>query len=319
MATPRGGAVVESERRKIAGQLVYETRFHYERYADESRQYLQSTMGDIPRQTCPAWCDSARPAGRAAIVERQHLWPALRPWQRRWFSPEFRFVERDEAAMARIEAGHPVTPEQVDRLAGMVRSVSKATSVDEGELVRLRGAMMRLDRKRDVATLDEVIARIIPQTLDGQILKGMALQNLHYNKQADEIFSALIAHLDELYNDATRHDVLLAAARNAANLGEEAWRSIAIPGLRSLGTLGDDVRDEYAGVLAKAGFADKAIGVVQAGPATPRSLHLLASIYSSQKKFDKAIEVYRKLLTASPQDAEAERGLADNCALVARL
>ncbi|HEX4150219.1 MAG TPA: tetratricopeptide repeat protein, partial [Pirellulales bacterium] len=317
LATPYGSTkgwarVVESESRKIAGQPVYETRFRCERFAGESRQFLQSTIGrqaskDLARvvRLSPA----RRPSGfrRAATLVAGTTAVAAT-----LVFAGVSVVERDEAAMARIEAGHPVTPEQVDRLVGMVRSVSTASSVNEGELVRLRGAMMRLDRKPDVTTLDGVIARIIPQTLDGQILKGMALQNLRRNKEADEIFSALIAHLDELYNDATRRDVLLAAARNAANLGQETLAVERYARLQSLGALSDDVRDEYAGVLAKAGFADKAIGVLNQGPVTPRSLQLLASIYASQKKFDQAIEVYQRLLKVSPLDLEASRGLADN-------
>src|SRR6185437_4780327 len=271
--TTKGWArVVESEPRQIAGQDVFETRFRYERFADDSRPRLQSTLGRHSSTTLASvvrLSPARRPTGfrrAATLVAGTTIVVAILVFV------GVSVAERDEAAMARIEAGHPVSRQQLDRLADLVHWASTARTVDEGLLVRLRGAMMRLERKADVATLDQVIAGIDPQTLDGLILKGMALQNLHRNREADRIFTALIAHLDQLYDDATRRDVLLAGARNAANLGEQAKALDHYACLQSLGPLTDEVRDEYAGVLAQAGRTNEAIKILQQGPTSPRTL-----------------------------------------------
>ena len=317
LATPFGSTkgwarVVEAEPRKIAGQMVYETRFRNERFADQSEPRWQSTLGrQGSRDLSPVvrLSPARRPSGyrrAATLVVGTTAVAAILVFG------GVSVVERDEAAMARIEAGHPVSPPQVDRLVRLVHWAAAAQEVDEGLLVRLRGAMMRLDRKPDVAELDHVIARITPQTLDGQILKAMALQNLGRSSEADAILSELIACLPEMYSDATRHDVLLAAARNSANLGHEKTAVERYAQLQTLGPLKPDVREEYAGVLAQVCNPDEAIRILEQGPPTTHALHLLASIYSSQKKFDKAIEVYHRVLKLSPHDTIARRGLADN-------
>ncbi len=220
--------------------------------------------------------------------------------------------EQDEVAVARAEAGHPISSEQIKRLERLVQQASTSANVDEEMLVHLRGAMLRLGRKADVHQLNEVIARITPSTLNGRIVKAMALQDLQRDEEADVLFQGLIDHLDDMYDNATRRNVLLAAARNAANMGHFATAVDRYARLESLGMSAVDVREEYAGVLARAGRADEAIKILEQGPPEPSALLLLASIYDSQKHFDKAIETYRRLLKIAPQNSEGRRGLADN-------
>jgi len=76
--------------------------------------------------------------------------------------------------------------------------------------------------------------------------------------------------------------------------------------------LTDAARLEYAGVLSKAGDTDEAETILEQGAPMAQDLRLLASIYSSNKKFSKAIGVYRELLKLQPDDLLALRGVADN-------
>ena len=131
-------------------------------------------------------------------------------------------------------------------------------------------------------------------------------------KEADAIYQELLAKLDKLYDDRSRWDVVLAAARNASNLGDLADAAARYKELSKYGMLSDAAKLEYAGVLYRIGQADEAAHLLEQGSPNVQDLRLLASIYSCGKHFSKAIAIYEQLLKILPDDALAPRGLADN-------
>lgn len=172
--------------------------------------------------------------------------------------------------------------------------------------------MMQLGREADVAAIDDVLARSTPTTLNGQIVKAASLQNEGKAAEAEQVFEQLLSRFDELGDDRTKSAVLLAAARNAANIKHFSDAAQRFEKLQGLGPLGTEARREYAGVLLRSGQPDRALALVQQGAQTPGDLRFLASIHSSERRFEAAMEIYRRLLAATPSDIEIRRGLADN-------
>ncbi len=303
---------VESKARRLAGCVVRETRFRFRQMSPAARATLQATLGQhnskvlgpVIRSTPqrrPA--ESLRPAalvmGTTAIAASLVIsWVLL--------------FEQDDVALARAEAGRYITQGQVARLVEMARRVRLGDAGEEARALRLRSVMVALNRPTDVAEIDEAFARSNPHTLEGLALKAESLQNLGRRKEAEVVYRDLLTRLDKLYDDRSRWDVVLAAARNASNLGDLADAAERYKQVSKYGMLTDAARLEYAGVLYRVGQPDEATRLLEQGSPSVQDLRLLASIYSSAKHFSKAISVYEQVLKILPDDALALRGLADN-------
>jgi len=317
MATPYGdiaarAELVETKSRTVAGRTVQEARFSFATLNDESRDALRATLDtrgakelaavvrSMPQRRPP---ESLRPAAivmgttaaAAAIVISFVL-----------------FFRQDDVAIARAEAGRFITQGQVDRLQHMVHRVHEGLDNDEAHILRLRAAMATLGREADVAKIDEAVANSNPQTIEGQSLKAESLQNLHREREADVIFRQLLAKLDQFYDDHSRWNLILAAARNAAHLGDLSEAAQRYKELDKYGILSDAARIEYAGVLFQDGQAQEAAELLEQTTPSAEDLRLLGSIFSSEKQFAKAITVYKRLLAIQPDDPLALRGLAAN-------
>jgi cellulose synthase/poly-beta-1,6-N-acetylglucosamine synthase-like glycosyltransferase/tetratricopeptide (TPR) repeat protein len=303
---------VDSKSRTLAGRIVRETRFRFRHMSPSARATLQATLGQhdskvlgpvirsTPQRRPP---ESLRPAalvmGTTALAASLVVsWVLL--------------FEQDDVALARAEAGRYITLGQIARLVEMAGHVQLGDTGEEARALRLRAVMVALNRPADVAEIDEAFANSNPQTLEGQALKAESLQNLGRRKEAEAIYRTLLTKLDQLYDDRSRWDVVLAAARNASNLGDLSDAAQRYKELSKYGMLSDAARLEYAGVLYRVGRADEAALLLERGSPTVQDLRLLASIYSSRKDFSKAIAVYDHLLTIQPDNALALRGLADN-------
>ena len=317
VATPFGqvqawGEIEDVRSRSIAGEMMHETRIRYRRFFAESRSQLQSTLGH-----------SSSPE----VEQIVHQVPGRRPMAR--FRPAILvcstaataalivlgaclFVRRDEALIARVEAGGIVSPAQVDRLSSLALTLGDSPNIDEARTLRLRAVMMQLGREREVRAIDEVIARDEPHTLDGRILKAVTLADQGKRAEAELVFGDLLTRLDETADGNTRSEVLLAAARNAANLERHELAIDRFEQLAALGDLGDDARREFAGVLVKGGERERGLKLIDTGEQSVEDLRLLASIYASEQRFDLAMATYRRLLAVHGDDVLALRGLADN-------
>jgi len=317
IATPFGSVnawseLTDSMSRTVAGCPVQEARFHFRDLSAESRAVLQATletrgskelasvMRSMPQRRPP---ESLRPAaivmGTTGIAAAIVISCVL-------------FFKQDDVAIARAEAGRYVTQGQRDRLAEMVRQVHIGADTDEAHVLRLRAAMVALGREAEVARIDEAFANSDPQTIEGQSLKAESLQNLRREEEAEVIYRQLLAKLDQFYDDHSRWNLVLAAARNASNLGHLSDALKRYKELEGFGSLSDAARIEYAGVLSQAGLADEAAQLLEQSSPTVQDLRLLGSIYSSVGNFSKAIDVYNRLLAIQPNDPLALRGLADN-------
>ena len=317
LATPFGRVVawaelVDTRSRTVAGRSVQEARFRFCEIEADSRAVLEATLDQrgskklapvihsMPQRRPP---ESLRTAGivmgttgiAAAIVIGCVL-----------------FFKLDDVAIARAEAGRYLTQGQLDRLAEMVRHVHMETEADEARVLRLRSAMVALDREADVQRIDEAIADSDPKGIEGQILKAASLQNLKRGKEAEAIYRRLLAKLEQFYDDHQRWEFVLAAARNASNLGDLPEAMKRYKELEQYGALTDAARIELAGVLFRVGRAGEAELLLAQGSPTFEDLELLGSIYASTKQFSKAVGIYRQMLAMRPDDQHALLGLADN-------
>lgn len=214
--------------------------------------------------------------------------------------------------LARAEAGRRLSASQMVRLDDMVARACGGPVLDESLALRLRNVMSVLGQTGEVTEIDDAFANGDPTTIEGRTLKAESLQNLDRPKAAEAIYRVLLAKLDQYYDDRSRWNVILAAARNASNLGDLPVAIQRYKSLNKYGMLTDAARLEYAGVLSKAGDTDEAERLLEQGAPMSQDLRLLASIYSSNKKFSKAIGVYHELLKLQPDDLPALRGVADN-------
>ncbi|MCA9072640.1 MAG: PilZ domain-containing protein, partial [Planctomycetaceae bacterium] len=212
MITPFGlvrgwATVAEVQPREIAGAKLYETRFQFCRFLEESRGKLTSALGHSnARELAPVMrlkpeiqpLPMRRPAamlgGVSTTVAALVIGCAV-------------FIQRDEAAIASVIHDGTANPQQVARLENMVNQVREAKSVDEAQVLRLRAAMRKLDREDEVRTLDAVLAKLTTTSLDGQLLKAVSLQNLGQHQEAETFFEALIKRRDELYSNKTRAEL----------------------------------------------------------------------------------------------------------------
>jgi cellulose synthase/poly-beta-1,6-N-acetylglucosamine synthase-like glycosyltransferase/tetratricopeptide (TPR) repeat protein len=317
LGTPFGSVdasvdIVESKSRTLAGCTVRETRFRFRQVSPGASATLDATLGQrdskvlgpvirsTPQRRPP---ESLRPAAlvmatTAIAASLVVSWVLL--------------FEQDDVALARAEAGRYLTQGQVARLVEMAGRVHLGDSEEEARALRLRAVMVALDRPAEVTEIDEAFANSTPSTLEGLALKAESLQNLGRRQEADAIYQELLAKLDKLYDDRSRWDVVLAAARNASNLGDLADAAARYKELSKYGMLSDAAKLEYAGVLYRIGQADEAAHLLEQGSPNVQDLRLLASIYSCGKHFSKAIAIYEQLLKILPDDALALRGLADN-------
>ena len=317
MATPFGcveawAELTDSISRTVAGCLVQEARFRFRDLSAESRAALQATLDtrgskelasiirSMPQRRPP---ESLRPA--AIVMSTTGIAAAI-------VISCVLFFKQDDVALARAEAGRHVTQSQLDRLAEMVRRVHVGPDADEARVLRLRAVMVAMGREADVARIDEAFATSNPHTIEGQSLKAESLQNLKRENEAEVIYRQLLAKLDQFYDDHSRWTLVLAAARNASNLGNFPEAMKRYKDLERYGVLSDAARIEYAGVLFQAGHADEAAQLLEQSSPTLADLRLLGSIYSSGSRFSKAIDVYHRLLAIQPDDPLALRGLADN-------
>lgn len=316
LGTPFGlvqawASIEETTPRRIAGVDLFETRASFVKFEEESRGMLTSTLGhSTSRELSPivrlkpekAKLPAARPAamlsGVGSLAAGIVAVVAV-------------FAQQDEAAIARVNHGVQVGPDDIDRLRHLVSHIQQARSVDETQVLRLRAALKKLDYDEEVAELDEILARHATTSLHGQILKAISLQNLGKASEAERIFALLVKRLPDFHNDETRAEFLLAAARNAANLNQPATAKRRFELLWQLDRFQAEARGEYAGILWKMDDPSAAIAVLQTERPTAGEMHLVASIYSSMGQFNDAVGLYQKLLTSNPQDQLAKRRMAD--------
>jgi len=317
MATPYGAVeavaeAVESKTRALAGCQVRDTRYQFQRLSADACATLQATLGQhrskelaavirsTPQRRPP---ESLRPA--ALVMSTTGIAAAV------VLSCVLLF-EQDDVVLARAEAGRRISASQMVRLDEMVVRACGGPELNESLALRLRNVMSALGQTDEVTEIDDAFANGNPRTIEGQTLKAESLQNLDRPKAAEAIYRVLLAKLDRYYDDRSRWNVILAAARNASNLGDLPEAIHRYKSLSKYGMLTDAARLEYAGVLSKAGDTDEAETILEQGAPMAQDLRLLASIYSSNKKFSKAIGVYRELLKLQPDDLLALRGVADN-------
>ena len=183
---------------------------------------------------------------------------------------------------------------------------------DERLATHLLNALVRHGTPAQVLPLLEEIVAQKPKDVQLRLQLAEVFDEFHRPAEADRIFASLLAQLDEFPSVDTRRQVLLAAARNAANRHDYSVAAERFAQLQKLGPLDDEAVAEYAGVLVQADRGAYAIKLLKESPPRPHTLYLLASIYAAEKQFDAAIQVYEQLLKESPSDEKALRGLADN-------
>jgi cellulose synthase/poly-beta-1,6-N-acetylglucosamine synthase-like glycosyltransferase/tetratricopeptide (TPR) repeat protein len=317
LATPFGrvdteAELIDSRSRVVAGRNVQEARFRFRELSTASRAVLSATLGQrsskklapvihsMPQRRPP---ESLRSAGivmgttgiAAAIVVSCVL-----------------SFKMDDVALARAEAGRYLTQGLRDRLAEMVRHVHMETEADEVHASRLRAAMVAMGRGEDVRRIDEGIAESNPNGLEGRILKAASLQNLKREEEAETIYRELLDELVNFDDDHRRWELVLAAARNASNLGDLPKAVERYKHLERYGAMTDAARIELAGVLFRAGQVAEAEQLLNRGSPSFDDLQLLGSIYSSSRQFSKAIGVYKQMLAMRPGDPQTLLGLANN-------
>jgi len=317
MATPFGnveatGAVVESKARTIAGYRVEETRLRLQRFKGESRSILHSVLGHH---------DSKALAGVIRSVPRRRLGKSHRPAAMVTVATGIAasiaitgvmFFNHEDAVLASAFAGRSMSENHVKLLSDIAHRLDLDSKPSELRLLQLRKVMVDLGRTEDIAQIDDYVARTKPTTGEGLALKAGSLQGLHRESEAETIFTRLLADLKQLPNDEMRRDVVLAAARNAAQLDLLPLAVERFKQLEQFGPYSPDVRAELAGVLYQMNKVDEAITLIKQGKRTSPELLLLASIYSSERQFAHAASIYRQVLEREPNDLRALRGVADN-------
>ena len=317
MQTPFGlvevwAEVMESKARKIAGFQVQEARLRFGRFVSESRSILHSILGHsdskalagviraVPRRR-PA--KSRRPAAMVAGATGLAASIAI---------GGVMYFDKDQAILARAFSGRTVTDDQVDRLSTLAKTLELQGKPSELRLLQLRKVMVDRGRTNDIKEIDNYVAKTRPTTGEGLALKAGSLQGLHREPEAELIFEKLLADLRQLPNDEMRCDVIMAAARNAAQLENLPLAVERFQQLNQFGPLSSDARIEMAGILYELQRVNDAVTLLQEGKRTPNELMLLASIYSSEKQFAQAAKTYRQVLEQEPLDLQAMRGVADN-------
>jgi len=303
--------VVDVKSRSIAGSVVDEARLSYRKFANESRSTLQTLLaehGSKELATVIRCRPQERPVEslRAAALIMGTSGVAAAAVVVGAF-----LLQQDERALARAWSGREMNEGQIAHLEHLMTHVLATSKLDEPLALRLRSVMTRLHKDDDVATIDDTFTKRSPHTFDGLRLKANNLQKLNRGEDADAIYVELLKRLDESHDQLSRSEVLLSAARNAANLTNYKDSLARYEALRAIEPLSDAARLEYEGILFHDGQGEQAIREIEAGPRSAGELHLLAAIYSSKKQFDKAIAVYQGLLEFNPEDQRAERGIAD--------
>jgi cellulose synthase/poly-beta-1,6-N-acetylglucosamine synthase-like glycosyltransferase/tetratricopeptide (TPR) repeat protein len=298
--------------RTIAGERVQETRLALRKFCGESRSLLHSVLGHH---------DSKALAGVIRSIPRRRVVKTKRPMAlvvgttgaaAAVAAGCVLYFQQEQALLARAYAGRKVSPLQVEQLSQAANALESLGTTDEERLLQLRKVMVDLDRVEDVAKIDDYVSSMTPKTLEGLGLKAGSLQRLHRESEAELAFEKLLTHLDQLPDQAMQRDVLLAAARNAAQLENFSESVARFERLEKLAPLACEARLEFAGVLYRDGRLDEAVATLRSGEQSTKELLFLASLYSSEKQFARAANVCREALDKSPDDLSAMRGIADN-------
>ena len=172
LSTPFGtieiwGEVTCAKSRTIAGRRVQETRLAFGKYVGESRSILHSILGhhdskvlagvnrSIPRRRVsktrrPMALVAGTTAAAAAVAAGCVL-----------------YFQQERALLARAYAGHKVSPAQVEQLSQVAGTLDSSGMVDEERLLQLRKVMVDLDRDDDVSKIDDFVAAITPNSIEG--------------------------------------------------------------------------------------------------------------------------------------------------------
>ena len=228
-------------------------------------------------------------------------------------------LHRDDYLMTHVAAAGEASPGEMLRLRDLadgLRADGAAGVFDETRLLRLRRAFTAIGEAGEVDGLNELLVANDPQTPEGKFRRAESLMNLGRTDDAEAVFAELLADLPAFDAAWTRREVAVAAARSAAH--RRQWETAAgrFETYLKLGGELDPVRAEWAGLLAQAGDAAKAVRVLTGGglrrldamPTDER--HLLAPLQLAAGDTGAAADTYRSLLKDDPADSVASLGLA---------
>lgn len=303
--------LVDLRLRTVAGYYVQEARYRFRHLSPESNFVLQATLRQRHSKTLTPMLHSLPNRRPPESLRRTGLVMGTTGIAAAAVLLVVVLFNRDDVALTRAELGF-MTDRLHDRLVEMTHRVKLETEADEARLWRLREVMTDLEHQAEVQRIDEAIATSNPKGVEGKILKAASLQKLKREEEAESIYGALLAKVDDLDVDQRKWEMILSAARNASHLGNFAEAAKRYALLEQYGPLTEEVRLEYAGVLLRIGRADEAEQLLAQGTPTFADLKFLAKIYASTGHFGKAVEVYNQMLAMQPGDPDALIGKADN-------
>ncbi len=294
MFGPIEGKVTLTEEAPVAlGQMdLFARRYQFESFEGECRGCLANLLNqaDDPHvvqttsvlpsgtRTSSAWPNSIV-AGISALAASVAVIGAC-------------FVYPDDALITKAILREEVNEQGMRRLGELSKIYEANPMVNEAQCLRLRRAFKNIGDTESLSRINEALANSEVGTTSAKLQRGYALEQLGRADEAAAQFDELIEEIDELSTEASKYQLLIASARNAANRGihERATDLFAI--VWETGKHNKEIRAEFAGLLAKQGRDALAAKILGSGSLSVSDRFLMASL---QRKLEKP-ELARKVL-----------------------
>ncbi len=220
------------------------------------------------------------------------------------------FLCQDEVLMARAILKKPIDEPGRKRLLELVEEYESNPTANERHFLRLRDAMQELGDRESVDRLNEQLVSNHFKRPAARLQQAYTLEKMGRLQEARDTFQLLLDHSAVFRDRATKVSLILAAARNAANLKEFQRAADLYGGVYEWAEFRAQIRPEYAGILTAAGHHQRAREVLTAAELTREDQFLLASIHTALEEFDQSRNIYVRLIAEDPT-LDARQGKAD--------
>jgi predicted Zn-dependent protease/cellulose synthase/poly-beta-1,6-N-acetylglucosamine synthase-like glycosyltransferase len=225
----------------------------------------------------------------------------------------FPIAHRDDVFLHEVaQAGGRVTPEQAARIDAIYRAATADPHPSTDRLVLLMQAMPRAGRVEDCDPLITVLSNRDPSNADLRLALAATLDRKGDYAEAEKHYLHLLGEIDRgRVRGAKRVPVYLAAARSRINAGDVETAAARFDAYMAAAPDDGAVRNEYAGVLIRAGRYAAVPELYAAAEPDYRGRVLLMSALALAKNFDAAEAQGKTILSANPEDPAAQLLLAE--------
>ncbi|SMP66953.1 Glycosyltransferase, catalytic subunit of cellulose synthase and poly-beta-1,6-N-acetylglucosamine synthase [Neorhodopirellula lusitana] len=223
------------------------------------------------------------------------------------------FWNQDDLLISSSRDAVVVSAQTHEKLSVLLSKTLANPNSDENRLVKLRDIFQQIKDIESIEKLNEAIMLRDAKSFTARLCRARTFDGVGQFEKAAPMYAEMLASEDEQVDEIERHDLLISAGRNSANLGDFATAVKRFDQVdKASFETEPNLRREYAGLLAKTGKLNEAINLLNPyGSNNRKDRLLMAQLLAADQHFAQAMHHCQAILADNPSDRDALRLMAD--------